>query len=264
MVYNGLQTDAPINHGNSGGPLVNLDGQVIGINSAIAGDNSTGLGFAIPVDQAKRVAEEIMKTGSATKPLLGVQGNTAQASPAASTSGAKLDSVQAGSPAANAGLVAGDVVTKVGDEKVENFTDLMARVGSYAPGTQVPLTVHQRRHVEGRHGHARRPARQGRHHRRWRPGGPRRGQRRPSRRRQRRRQLGPVRRGRPLRRRQLTPGTEPLPPTQRTALSSHSEWTKVPFVAFGVGRGPGPRPGYSSSRIVALAWPPPSHMVCRP
>jgi len=141
VVYNGLQTDAPINHGNSGGPLVNLDGQIIGINSAIAGDNSTGLGFAIPVDQAKRVAEEIMQSGTATKPLLGVQGNTAPASPAVDSTGAKLDVVQPNSPAAAAGIVAGDVVTKVGDEKVEDFTDLVARVGSYAPGAQVPLTV---------------------------------------------------------------------------------------------------------------------------
>ncbi|MGI5128557.1 S1C family serine protease [Pseudonocardia sp. CA-107938] len=141
VVYNGLQTDAPINHGNSGGPLVNLDGQVIGINSAIAGDNSTGLGFAIPVDQAKRVADEIMQSGTATKPLLGVQGNTAPASPAVASPGARLDVVQPGSPAAAAGIVAGDVVTKVGDTKVEDFTDLVARIGSYAPGAQVPLTV---------------------------------------------------------------------------------------------------------------------------
>ena len=144
VVYNGLQTDAPINPGNSGGPLVNLDGQVVGINSAIATSSGTqgqggsvGLGFAIPVDQATRVAQEIMKTGSATKPVLGVTGSVRQST----SSGAQIGTVQAGSPAANAGLAAGDVVTKVGDAKVEDFADLIARIGSYAPGAQVSLTV---------------------------------------------------------------------------------------------------------------------------
>lgn len=144
VVYNGLQTDAPINQGNSGGPLVNLDGQVVGINSAIAtgGGQSTGsigLGFAIPVDQAKRVAQEIIKSGSATKPVLGVTGSTGGQTPAGG--GAPVTTVQPGSPAATAGLAAGDVVTKVGDAKVEDFADLIARIGSYAPGHQVPLTV---------------------------------------------------------------------------------------------------------------------------
>jgi Trypsin-like serine proteases, typically periplasmic, contain C-terminal PDZ domain len=142
VVYNGLQTDAPINQGNSGGPLVNLDGQVVGINSAIAtsggqSSGSIGLGFAIPVDQAKRVAQEIMNGGPATKPVLGVQGTTARGN----GSGAQIAGVQEGSPAAQAGLVAGDVVTKVGATRVEDFSDLIARIGSYAPGQKVTLTV---------------------------------------------------------------------------------------------------------------------------
>ena len=258
VVYNGLQTDAPINHGNSGGPLVNLDGQVIGINSAIAGDNSTGLGFAIPVDQAKRVAEEIMKTGSATKPLLGVQGNTAQASPAANTSGAKLDSVQAGSPAANAGLVAGDVVTKVGDEKVENFTDLVARVGSYAPGTQVPLTVTSGGTskvvtvtLAGQPDKGATTAGGGQA-----PGG------------------GTAafpaaatatvaatraRSARAARSAEATdPRARPVQTPRRHFVSTLL--TKVPLLRSGWRRAD----RQSSSKIVALAWPPPSHMVCRP
>ncbi|MDT7705120.1 MAG: putative serine protease PepD [Pseudonocardiales bacterium] len=144
VVYNGLQTDAPINQGNSGGPLVNLDGQVVGINSAIAtsGSQSTGsigLGFAIPVDQASRVAQEIIKSGSATKPVLGVQGSVG-GQPAAGD-GATIAAVQAGSPAAAAGLKAGDVVTKVGDARVQDFSDLVARIGANAPGAQISLTV---------------------------------------------------------------------------------------------------------------------------
>jgi putative serine protease PepD len=141
VVYNGLQTDASINPGNSGGPLVNLDGQVVGINSAIetTGQNagSIGLGFAIPIDQARRVAQEIMDSGTATKPVLGVQGSIS----ATSDDGAQIASIQPGSPAAAAGLQAGDVVTKVGDAQVADFADLMARVGAHDPGEQVTLTV---------------------------------------------------------------------------------------------------------------------------
>jgi putative serine protease PepD len=142
VVYNGLQTDASINPGNSGGPLVNLDGQVVGINSAIetAGGQdagSIGLGFAIPIDQARRVAQEIMDTGTATKPVLGVQGSIN----ASSNDGAQIAAVQPGSPAEAAGLRAGDVVTRVGDAHVADFADLMARIGAHAPGEQVTLTV---------------------------------------------------------------------------------------------------------------------------
>jgi len=142
VVYNGLQTDAPINQGNSGGPLVNLDGQVVGINSAIAtagqSTGSVGLGFAIPIDQARRVAQEIMDTGSATKPVLGVQGSTQSTG---AGNGATVAAVTDGGPAAAAGVKTGDVITKVGDASVNNFSDLVARVGSYAPGDKVTLTI---------------------------------------------------------------------------------------------------------------------------
>ena len=143
VVYSGLQTDAPINQGNSGGPLVDLQGRVVGINSAIAtagGRESTGsigLGFAIPVDQAKRVAQEILDTGSATKPVLGVQGNTSSGG----GPGAQLAAVEPDSAAAQAGLAVGDVVTRVDDVRVQDFADLIARVGSRAPGSQVTLTA---------------------------------------------------------------------------------------------------------------------------
>ncbi|WP_231974363.1 S1C family serine protease [Pseudonocardia sp. HH130630-07] len=156
VVYNGLQTDAPINRGNSGGPLVNLAGQVIGINSAIAttgrSPGSIGLGFAVPVNTAKRVAQELMSSGVATKPQLGVQGTASPARHAenstsnkAETSseagGARVDTVQSGTPAATAGVKTGDVITKIDNYPVADFEDLIARVGNFTPGQQVTLTI---------------------------------------------------------------------------------------------------------------------------
>lgn len=146
VVYNGLQTDAPINQGNSGGPLVDLEGHVVGINSAIAtagqGDTgSIGLGFAIPVDQARRVAQEILDRGVATKPLLGVQAGAQGGGSPTEGGGATIGAVQAGSPAATGGIVAGDTVLRVGDARVADFADLVARIGAHAPGDTVPLTV---------------------------------------------------------------------------------------------------------------------------
>ncbi len=140
VVYNGLQTDTAINPGNSGGPLVDLNGHVVGINSAIAttGQNggNIGLGFAIPVDTAHRVAQEILADGTASKPVLGVAGSTN-----AGDDGAVISSVDPDSGAAKAGLAAGDVVTKVGGAKVEDFADLVARIGAQTPGGTVELTV---------------------------------------------------------------------------------------------------------------------------
>jgi putative serine protease PepD len=135
-----IQTDAAINPGNSGGALVNADGQLIGMNSAIAtvGDSpdsqsgSIGLGFAIPVNQAKRIADELIATGKASHAFLGVQ-----VGDDAGNRGARILEVTNGGPAASAGLPVGAVITRVDDQMISNTDALIAAVQSKAPGDVV-------------------------------------------------------------------------------------------------------------------------------
>jgi len=143
-VLDAIQTDAAINPGNSGGALVNMSGELVGINSAIAtlgGDSpdaqggSIGLGFAIPVDQAKRIADELISNGSASHASLGVQ-----VSNDITTHGAKIVEVVKGGAAANAGLPGGVVVTKVDDRVIGSANALVAAVRSRAPGDKLTLT----------------------------------------------------------------------------------------------------------------------------
>ncbi|MFA7324720.1 MAG: trypsin-like peptidase domain-containing protein, partial [Candidatus Nanopelagicales bacterium] len=140
---NAIQTDAAINPGNSGGPLVDGNGAVIGVDSAIAsmatGESqagSIGLGFAIPIDTAKRIADEIIKTGSAKTPVIGVQLDMAFEGP-----GAKVSSVTSGGAADAAGVKIGDIVTKVNGTAISDGTQLIVTVRSFAPGDRVQLTV---------------------------------------------------------------------------------------------------------------------------
>jgi putative serine protease PepD len=142
--YAAIQTDAAVNQGNSGGPLVNAAGAVIGVNSVIRSLGGTeaeagniGLAFAIPFNQARRVAEDIIDTGKARRTVIGAEVPTS--STPTGTGGARLRSVQAGGPAATAGLKAGDVVTKLGGHVLEDGTDLIALVRKYAPGSVVGL-----------------------------------------------------------------------------------------------------------------------------
>ncbi|WP_413783609.1 S1C family serine protease [Mycolicibacterium chubuense] len=140
VVLEALQTDAAINPGNSGGPLVNMKGELIGVNSAGAstgsGGGSIGLGFAIPSDQAKRIADELISSGTASHGSLGVQLST----DAADTAGAAVADVAAGSPAAQAGLSSGSVITKINDQVIDGPEALAAAVRSKAPGDQISLT----------------------------------------------------------------------------------------------------------------------------
>jgi len=138
-----IQTDAAINPGNSGGPLVDAQGKVIGINSAIASlgqassgsqAGSIGLGFAIPINQAKRVAEEIISTGSSSHPVIGVQVDTEYGGP-----GAKIAAVTGGGPADQAGLKAGDIILTADGRAVSDSTELIVAIRSNAPGETIIL-----------------------------------------------------------------------------------------------------------------------------
>lgn len=151
-----LQTDAPINPGNSGGPLVDAKARVIGINSAIraadsgsgldggAQGGSIGLGFAIPINQAKRVAEELINTGRATHPVIGVTLEMEYAG-----DGARVDErgkdgkepVIPGGPGAKAGIKAGDVITKVDGAPVHSGEELIVKIRSHRPGDTLALTL---------------------------------------------------------------------------------------------------------------------------
>ena len=141
-----IQTDAAINPGNSGGPLADAQGHVIGVNTAIASvpsggasagqeGGSIGLGFAIPVNQARRIATELIQTGRATQAIIGVQ--LASGGPR----GATVAGVTPGSPAASAGIAAGDLVTKVDNRVIEDANALVAAIQSAAPNQVVTLTV---------------------------------------------------------------------------------------------------------------------------
>jgi serine protease Do len=141
-----IQTDAPINHGNSGGALVNTNGQLIGINSQILSpsDGNIGLGFAIPANMAKSVMDQLIKHGAVHRAKLGVtiQGITpdlAQSLGLASTKGALVSNVETGSPAARAGLRQGDVITEFNGKPVTDNNQLRNNVASTAPGSTVTL-----------------------------------------------------------------------------------------------------------------------------
>ncbi|GAA5167362.1 trypsin-like peptidase domain-containing protein [Pseudonocardia eucalypti] len=138
-----IQTDAAINPGNSGGPLVDMQGRIVGLNSAIASlggsgtrqSGSIGLGFSIPINQAKRIADELINTGHANQAQLGVSIRDGQ------PTGAQLAGVAPNSAAAKAGLQPGDVVTKIGTRLIEDADALVAAVNSAPPGGTISLTV---------------------------------------------------------------------------------------------------------------------------
>ncbi|MCX4971611.1 trypsin-like peptidase domain-containing protein [Streptomyces sp. NBC_00620] len=150
-----LQTDAPINPGNSGGPLLDSKAQVIGINSAIRSadsgsglesgqSGSIGLGFAIPINQGKRVAEELINTGRATHPVIGVtldMDYTGDGAKVGTQSGDGGPAVTEGGPGAKAGIEPGDIITEIDGRPVHSGEELIVKTRAHRPGDTLRLTV---------------------------------------------------------------------------------------------------------------------------
>ena len=134
-----IQTDAAINHGNSGGPLLDLSGDVIGVNSQIESESggNDGVGFAVPSDTVDRIAKELISDGSVEHAYLGVATDDASGS----ASGASIAEVRTGTPAAAAGLEKGDLVTRLDGKTIASADELRQRIDAKTPGDTVRLTV---------------------------------------------------------------------------------------------------------------------------
>ena len=146
-----IQTDVAINPGNSGGPLINMRGEVIGINSQIYSRSGgfQGISFAIPIDEAIRVSDQLRSTGRVTRGRIGVQIEQVSKEIAESiglgrAQGALVRGVEAGAPADNAGIEAGDIITRFDGKVIEKSSDLPRLVGNVKPGTRSSITVFRR------------------------------------------------------------------------------------------------------------------------
>lgn len=151
FLFDAVQTDAPINPGNSGGALVNLRGQVIGINTLVAaqaepGVSAQGIGFAIAIDTAKPIADQLVSTGHAVHPYLGIAYGPLTPSLAVrlgvnSTNGVVIGQVASGSPAAAAGLQPGDVIIAVDEQPLDSESALAEALNRHQPGDSVTLAI---------------------------------------------------------------------------------------------------------------------------
>ena len=133
-----IQTDAAINPGNSGGPLLDADGAVVGINTLVRSGPGAGLGFAIPINRARSIAQQLVSTGTVSHAMVGVALEPERDASGAMVAGARVRSVMPGGPAARAGVQAGDVITAVGDQPVRDpaqLTQLVERNGVGRPMT---------------------------------------------------------------------------------------------------------------------------------
>ena len=146
-----IQTDVAINPGNSGGPLINMRGEVVGINSQIYSRSGgfMGISFAIPMDEAMRVSEQLRASGRVTRGRIGVQiapvtKEVAESIGLGKAQGVLVRGVEEGSPAEKAGIEAGDIITRFDGKPIEKPADLPRAVGNTKPGSQVSLTVFRR------------------------------------------------------------------------------------------------------------------------
>jgi S1-C subfamily serine protease len=137
---NAIQTDAAINLGNSGGALLDSLGRIIGVNSAIAtsgaDSGNIGIGYSIPINEAKRVVDELIATGKSTRPFLGVEFDTSFTG-----TGAKILRLTSGEAAEKAGIPAGSIITSIGGLRIADTTAAVVRIRSYAPGSTVSIIV---------------------------------------------------------------------------------------------------------------------------
>ncbi len=143
-----IQTDAAINRGNSGGALVNLHGELVGINTAIFGPNggNVGIGFAIPSNMMKSLIDQIIEFGEVRRGLLGIQGRDldaglAEAMNSPTNQGAFVNEVTKDSAAEKAGIQSGDIITGINDNEISSFSELRGKVGSLGAGTKVKLNI---------------------------------------------------------------------------------------------------------------------------
>ena len=146
-----IQTDVAVNPGNSGGPLINMRGEVVGVNSQIYSRSGgyMGISFAIPIDEAMRVSEQLRASGRVTRGRIGVQiaevtREVAESIGLGKPQGALVRSVEAGSPAEKAGVEAGDIITRFEGRAIEKASDLPRQVGNTKPGTRSAITVFRR------------------------------------------------------------------------------------------------------------------------
>jgi serine protease Do len=146
-----IQTDVAINPGNSGGPLINMRGEVVGINSQIYSRSGgfMGISFAIPMDEAMRVSEQLRASGRVTRGRIGVQigpvsKDVAESLGLGKAQGALVTGVESGSPAEKAGVEAGDIIVRFDGKSIEKVADLPRLVGNTKPGTKSGLTVFRR------------------------------------------------------------------------------------------------------------------------